>query len=425
VGEVFFPLDEKLGLQPGSLTPLQLSYLVHFASFHSFDEAAQMLASHHGVHVSASTSRRQTEEIGACAEVVQNEQAKSVLQRGGNVSGKDDGSGEAIKQAMSSDGSFISLRGKVYAEVKTAVIGEVHDRKSGSSQRPEQEVKMTNITYFSRMTSAETFTNLSIGETNRRGFLQMKRVCAVSDGAEWIQHFIDAHRADAVRILDFYHAAEYLSDIATAVRDAGTKLKDTWLDEQCHELKHYGPKKVLEEAHRLLRDHPQREELPRLVNYLQKREHMMQYPLFQQQGWPIGSGSAESSHTFVVQSRLKGPGMHWEGKNVNPMLALRTGICNERWQETRNQAFHHRLAQRQASRLALQKKRYQELKQQVEHSIGRFLFFFTLHQSKTMNVSVSSLQNQPVPSSLDTSHPKSTCCPAPSHPWRRYAHAKK
>jgi hypothetical protein len=384
-----------------------------------------MLASHHGIHVSASTSRRQTEEIGSCAEVVQNEQAKAVLQQGSTMSRKDDGSEEAIKQAMSSDGSFISLRGKTYAEVKTAVIGEVHDIKNGSSRRSEQEVKMTNITYFSRMTPAETFTDLAIGETNRRGFLNTKRVCAVSDGAEWIQHFIDAHRVDAVRILDFYHATEYLSDIATVVQNAGTKLKDTWFDEQCHELKHSGPKRVLEEVHRLLQDHSQIEELSRLVNYLQKREHMMQYPLFQQQGWPIGSGSAESSHTFVVQSRLKGPGMHWEGKNVNPMLALRIGICNERWEETRNQAFHHRLAQRQSSRLARQKKRYEELKQQVEHSIGRFLFLFTLHQSKTMNVSLSSVQNQPVPSSLDISHPKSSCCPAPSHPWRRYARAKK
>lgn len=31
---------------------------------------------------------------------------------------------------------------------------------------------------------------------------------AVTDGAEWIQKFIDHHRFDAVRILDFPHAAE-------------------------------------------------------------------------------------------------------------------------------------------------------------------------------------------------------------------------
>jgi hypothetical protein len=425
-GVGFFPLDEKLGLQPGSLTPLQLSYVVNFASYHSFEETAQMMSQHHGVQVSACTACRQAEAIGACAESVQNEQANAAYLQEGDSSKKGDVyHKEDVKYAISSDGSFVSLRGNVYAEVKTAVVGEVHENKRRSSRRPDQEVRMTDITYFSRMAPAETFTELSIGEMDRRGIFQAKQVCAVSDGAEWIQHFVDAHRAKAVRILDFYHATEYLSNIATLVRDAGTKLKDTWFDEQCHELKHYGPKNVLKEVHRLLRDHPQIEELERSVNYLQKREHMMQYPLFQQQGWPIGSGSAESSQTCVVQARLKGAGMHWNGKNVNPMLALRTGVCNDRWEETRNQAFQQRLAEKRSNRVVHQKKRYEKLKQNVEHNIIHFLHLFTLHQSRTTQVPVSSYQEEPEILSPDVSYIKKACIPASSHPWRRYAHAKK
>ena len=63
------------------------------------------------------------------------------------------------------------------------------------------------------------------------------------------------------------------------------------------------------------------EDLATKVHYLQKREQLMRYPLFQHQGWPLGSGSVESANTCVVQQRLKGPGMHWEGRHVNPMLA--------------------------------------------------------------------------------------------------------
>ena len=59
----------------------------------------------------------------------------------------------------------------------------------------------------------------------------------------------------------------------------------------------------------------------------------MQYPRFQQQGWPIGSGMVESANKNVVEARLKGTGMHWERRNVNPMLALRNAVCNARWQE--------------------------------------------------------------------------------------------
>jgi hypothetical protein len=63
----------------------------------------------------------------------------------------------------------------------------------------------------------------------------------------------------------------------------------------------------------------------------------------------------------VVEARLKGSGMRWERKNVNPMLALRNGVCNDRWQETWDTASqqrrdlsvlrrHDRAAQRQQAK---------------------------------------------------------------------------
>jgi len=50
---------------------------------------------------------------------------------------------------------YISLRGKVYAEVRQQDIGEVHENKRRIKRRPIKEVRMTNITYFSRMVSSE------------------------------------------------------------------------------------------------------------------------------------------------------------------------------------------------------------------------------------------------------------------------------
>lgn len=381
-----------------------------------------MLMQHHGVRVSASTSRRQTETVGASAEIVQNEQAEMVLQQNSSALREGAPSEETTRQVMSSDGAYIRLRGKIYAEVKTAVVGEVRQNKRSLKRRPDQEVKMANITYFSRMTDSETFTELASGEIDRRGFFQTKQVCAVSDGAEWIQNFIDAHREDAVRILDFYHAAEYVSEIATLVRNAGIHLPENWLEEQLHELKHQGPKKVLEEVNHLLRDHPYIEELAKLVNYLQKREKMMQYPLFQQQGWPIGSGSAESANTCVVQARLKGSGMHWEPRNVNPMLALRTGICNDRWDETREQAFHHRLLIRRKKRFARQKDRYDELCQNVHKLILHFLLLSSSVKHQQKETPISSRQTEQVPVYTTSSKIR---IPASNHPWRRFACAKK
>ncbi|WP_220210727.1 hypothetical protein [Reticulibacter mediterranei] len=67
----------------------------------------------------------------------------------------------------------------------------------------------------------------------------------------------------------------------------------------------------------------------------------MQYPRFRRDGWPIGSGMVESANKNIVEARLKGPGMHWQGNYVNPMLALRNAVCNDRWQEMRQKALGH------------------------------------------------------------------------------------
>jgi len=61
----------------------------------------------------------------------------------------------------------------------------------------------------------------------------------------------------------------------------------------------------------------------------------------------------ESANKLVVEARLKGAGMHWERRHVNPLLALRNGVCNQRWQETGQWAVaqeHCRQLQRRTTR---------------------------------------------------------------------------
>ena len=421
-GAGFFPLDEKLKLQPGSLTPLQLDHLVHFSTFQSFEKATKMLLKHHGVQVNVSTSRRQTEDIGACAEFVQNEDAKAKLLQRSSNSGGDVKRKKKVKLAVSNDGAHISLRGNVWGEVKTMAVGEVEENARPSKQRPNQEVKLVNISYFSRMTDSETFTELIIGELERRGFFEAELVAALQDGAEWIQSLIAALRADILRILDFYHAGQYISDIATLVSQAGTQLPAKWKNEQLHELKHQGAEKVLEEVLHLLQNNPHVEDLDKKVKYLQKRKEMMQYPQFQQKGWPIGSGSVESANVGVVQNRLKGVGMHWERKNVNPMLALRIGACNDRWEETRDQAFAQRLQTRRRERFVQQVARYNDLEQKVLKSMLHIFLLVSPSKPKETDVIIPSPETVTVSTDAETAKPH---IPAKNHPWRRYTHAKK
>ncbi len=191
----------------------------------------------------------------------------------------------------------------------------------------------------------------------RRGIERAKHVCAIQDGAEWIQGFVQGHRHDALRILDFAHAASYFSEIADKVRESGGQLPTRWLDGVLHRLKHEGPVRVLRHVDRLAKRYPQVQEQ---VNYLQKQRELMDYPTYRASGWPIGSGSVASSHKLVMQARLKGPGMHWKPEHVNPMLAVRLALLNERWSESWQEQQRLRQQQHQLKRQARQQQRLLE-----------------------------------------------------------------
>lgn len=202
-------------------------------------------------------------------------------------------------------------------------IGEVCQTKQG-------EPHCEKLSYFARLADAQTFADLASFEMRRRRVDQAKEVVALNDGAEWIVGFVQGHRADALRILDFAHAAQYIAEIGTLAQSAAVTLPPTWLAEQLHDLKHEGATEVLKEVQRLSQLAPS-EQMAEKLAYLCKREGQMQYPQYQADGWPIGSGIAESGNKLVVQARLKGAGMHWHRSQVNAMLALRTTLCSDRW----------------------------------------------------------------------------------------------
>jgi hypothetical protein len=154
------------------------------------------------------------------------------------------------------------------------------------------------------------------------------------------------------------HAASYVYEIADKVREGGGHLPGLggWIA-SCIGSRHEGPTRVLRHVTRLARRYPQIQEQ---VTYLQKRCELMDYPTYQQQGWPIGSGSVESSHKLVVQARLKGPGMHWKPEHVNPMLALRLALLNERWSESWQDQDRLRQRQQHDKRQARQQQRLRE-----------------------------------------------------------------
>jgi hypothetical protein len=285
-----------------------------------YESARELLADLLGVRVSKASARRATLATGQAALAEWEAQVEQLKQEAPPAPAG------AEKQAMSGDGAMVHLVGGEWAEVKTLAIGQVTRNRRG-------EVCTQHLSYCSRLGTAASFEHATLLTTHRRGLERASEVCAVQDGAEWLQGLVDYHRADAVRILDFAHAAEYINDIGQAVQVAGGRLPARWFQGVLHRLKHQGPARVL--AHLVwLTAHYPSPLMQEKLTYLQKRETHMQYPTYQAAGWPIGSGSVESANKLVVEVRLKGAGMRWCRQNVNPMLVLRNAVCNREWKQT-------------------------------------------------------------------------------------------
>jgi len=321
---------------------------VRLSGWVPFEKASQLFEDFMGIVVSKSMSQRYTEQAGAAYIVLQTEEVERIEREAPLAPAG------AEKMQVSIDGAMVPLRHGKWAEAKTLVVGEVQEPvKEGD----EYVVHTRNLSYFSRKETAQVFERLALVEIQRRGIENAHQVAGVNDGAEWEQSFMDYHCPNARRILDFPHAAGHISLIGECLYGEGTPETQQWVSERLHQLKHAGPAELLVELRSLQNEHPEQTAVSGNLAYLEKRLSQIQYPQFQAEGWPIGSGIVESGNKVVVEARLKGSGMHWADKNVNPMLAIRNILYSDRWKEDwpkvaaqlRHQAYQRRF-DRHASR---------------------------------------------------------------------------
>lgn len=321
-----------MGLLAGSLSPSLVESVVRLGTWLPFEPAAQMVAHFTRTDVSKATVRRTTEQAGAAYVAVQVAELE-VLERELPPAP----AGPPLLQ-VSVDGAMVPLRGRdAWAEVKTLALGAVGP-PTRTAATGEWEVHAEELSYFSRRADHQTFARLATVETHRRGLETAGVVCGVADGADWCQQFLDLHRPDAVRILDFPHAVQHLSAAAQATWGAEAAQAATWLAAQAHALKHGEPEQVLAALRALPVERaaePPAAARARdaTLGYLEKRRGQIQYAEFRAAGYPIGSGCVESANKLVVEARLKGAGMHWSREQVDPLVALRTVACADRWEE--------------------------------------------------------------------------------------------
>ena len=172
---------------------------------------------------------------------------------------------------------------------------------------------------------------------------------------------------------------------------------------------------IAQVAH-LVATRPQSPDLATHLAYLEKRKTHMNYPAFLAAGWPIGDGATESANKLVVETRLKGSGMHWDRCHVDPMLALRNIVCNDRWDEAWPQIVQ--TVRRQERQRRNQRRQYRRaaLEAPAPHPMVPSLPV-TPPAPVLAPIISSPLSTQPLTQDTST-QPKQPWRPPANHPWR-------
>jgi hypothetical protein len=140
-----------------------------------------------------------------------------------------------------------------------------------------------------------------------------------------------------IRIIDYYHACQYLQQLADVIFGAGTEAQ-SWAKRMRKQLKTkaHGVARVLQSASALRRGRGlsgQAQAYDQAYAYLKKRSRWMQYQAYSRQHLPIGSGVTEAACKVVFTQRLKRSGMSWTSEGGQVILDLRVIWLSGVWED--------------------------------------------------------------------------------------------
>jgi hypothetical protein len=334
-GQGFCPFDEAAGLTSRRLTPgLERAASLAGTVAGSFREAAdEVLWELAGVSLAESTVERTTEDAGA-----------------------------RLRQAWAEGATFGRARAwdwhRDYEGCTCAYIGSdaTGVRQQGENGGPA-EGRMVNVGVvynpvpeFSAVARAEPmqaryvagfYSYDDLGTVMRRqgaqvGMDRADRWIGLCDGANGLDAMLDRNfpRVEVV-ILDFYHPAEYLGDLAKALHPTDEDQAAAVAGEWCRLLKEEGGALVMGVLQAW--DWPPRQpgvrtKLEQVLEYFGNNVDRMEYPEYLAKGWQIGSGPVEAACKLVVGQRLKGTGMRWGTDGADCVSHLRALFRSERGQ---------------------------------------------------------------------------------------------
>jgi len=330
------PLDRQVGIAAGQVTA-GLAELLALAGVEvAFDEASRWLERFLLFRVSDHTLRKETERFG-------------VLQQAREARWKQEGQDEAWLQARqhqigqrpgrlygSIDGVMAPLH-EEWRELKTISWYRVAPRRSYQPCRhhrqgvgEQNDLQAEEISYHCEIQPAEQFGDLFWATACQRQADLSQEVVFVCDGAQWIWKLVDHYFPQAIQIVDWYHASEYLPPVAEAAFGSDTPGYHDWLEQARTQLWEGQIDDLLHDLRVLSAKSGAAQPAQTAITYFTNHQHRMDYARFRKQGYFIGSGTVESAGKQIATLRLKRAGARWTKSGaVQTAKARAAWLCGE------------------------------------------------------------------------------------------------
>ena len=162
-----------------------------------------------------------------------------------------------------------------------------------------------------------------------------KQVVCVMDGDRALWKMLTRFVVGVVCILDIYHALERLWDAAYCFFPEGSAEAKAFVTERLERILEGkvgyvigGLKQMNTKGHLSKR---RREQLLKVIVYLENNRKFMKYDEYLAKGYPIGSGVVEGACRHLVKDRMEGTGVRWRVVGAQSMLNLRAVFLNNDW----------------------------------------------------------------------------------------------
>lgn len=332
-GQGTYPLDEQLGLRPNAMSA-EVERLAGLTGVQMpFEKGSEVFEELTLVSLSDQSLDKATQAYGQEVERQESEW-HGQAQDPEELLRREREDKPPLHLYGTVDGGLVPTRGpkgepQPWRELK---IGAWFVARGHPPRQPDDEwtIRAEQLTYYADILPAEGFGALMWATGVQRHAQLAHELIFLGDGARWIWDLVDFYFPDAIQIVDWFHACEYLAPVAQ-VASTGQEEREHWVEQMKTALWNGKLDTVIAACQQHVNPDREKDPAQQAVTYYTNNRHRMDYPTYRANGYQIGSGTVESAVKQIAQQRMKVPGARWNLESARLVSKARAAFLSGQW----------------------------------------------------------------------------------------------